>query len=144
MDSKEIAAHNVTGAAEGLKDHEGTHSPGHVIDISATGRVEAMHNDSFDLGFLGPQSISRASDIRFDESSQKWGIWIVDNGEYLAPSDALKGFRSYESARQFEVSILNVLRLNGTPPASKEAEDIIQGMRSTVDGVRDGLGLPSL
>ena len=44
----------------------------HVIDFTPEGMAQAMHNDKFDLSFLGRQSIERATEIVFDEDYQQW------------------------------------------------------------------------
>jgi hypothetical protein len=79
----------------------------HVISFSPTGAVKAMHCDTFSLGFLGPQRITRASDIRWNEEDQAWGIWFNENGEFQPPFDFYKGFATYEAARDFEVKVMN-------------------------------------
>lgn len=80
----------------------------HVIVISPEGAVKSMHNDRFSLGFLGNQTIERASDIRFDEATQKWGIWFHVKGQYVPPQlPSHYGFDSYETARDHEVRVMN-------------------------------------
>lgn len=81
----------------------------HVIIIRPDGVVTAMHNDQFPLGFLGNQTITRASDIRFDADSQTWGIWFFVDGEFVPPGQPTHyGFDSYEAARDKEVQVMNV------------------------------------
>lgn len=101
-----------------------------VIDFSAAGEVKAMHMDGFDLGFLGQKHVERATEIKFDEASQTWelfvpggldGLWlIVENG---------RGFSGYETARNFEVAWLNVCRHKGIEPTEPWAEWALQAMR---------------
>lgn len=79
----------------------------HVVSIGPSGAVRSMHNDKFSLGFLGKQSIDRASDICWDEEEQNWGIWFNVGGTYEAPSIEYSGFGSYEEARDFEVKVMN-------------------------------------
>ena len=79
----------------------------HVINITPSGAVKAMHLDSFPLGFLGAQRIERASDIRFGEGTQTWGIWFRIDDTYITPSEVYGGFNSYEEARAFEVAVMN-------------------------------------
>lgn len=79
----------------------------HVIAIGPSGQVKSMHSDKFSLGFLGTQTIDRASDIRWDESKQQWGIWFNVNGTFCEPRMQYEGFDSYEAARDFEVGVMN-------------------------------------
>lgn len=81
----------------------------HVISISPSGVVKAMHSDKFPLGFLGAQKIERASDIRWAEHEQSWGIWfrIETDTLFTSPPEVYGGFNSYEEARAFEVAVMN-------------------------------------
>lgn len=91
----------------------------HVIVIGASGVVKAMHNDKFPLGFLGHQTIERASDIRFDTPSQTWGIWFNVGGEFVPPAMSThQGFDSYESARDYEVRVMNESLKSGLCPTA--------------------------
>lgn len=97
----------------------------HVIDITEDGTVSAMHNDKFNIGFLGPQKITRASDIRFHEDTQDWQIWLFV-GELTHNDDGyihslVSGFPTYESARKFEVKWLNEARLQSLAINSEDA-----------------------
>lgn len=94
----------------------------HVIVISPVGAVKAMHNDKFPLGFLGPQSIDRASDIRWDEQHQSWGIWFNVDGEFIAPTAVYAGFLTYEDARNFEVDVMNDCLKRGASPTEQESQ----------------------
>jgi hypothetical protein len=93
---------------------------GHVIDFTPEGEVQAMHNDKFDLSFLGKQSIERATEIKFDEPSQKWGILFPgpheDGSEGYRSNELALGFSTYEGARQVEVAWLNSCRREGVHP----------------------------
>lgn len=89
----------------------------HVIVINPAGAVKSMHNDKFNLGFLGPQTIQRASDIRFDEASQTWGIWFSVGGQFVPPQQPTHcGFDSYETARIKEVEVMNESLKGGQEP----------------------------
>ena len=89
----------------------------HVLVIAPTGTVKSMHSDKFPLAFLGRQEIERASDIRFDSDTQKWGIWFRVGEEFVAPSrPSHYGFDSYETARQVEVRIMNESLKTGSCP----------------------------
>lgn len=95
-----------------------------VIDFAPSGAVEAMHRENvLGLGFLGPQRIIRATDIRFDTESQTWGIWPRKPGseseEFLPPPcQAAAGFFSYETAREVEIRWLEYCRLVGAEPTT--------------------------
>lgn len=84
------------------------------VDFSPTGEVQAMHReDVFDLSFLGKMKVFRASDIRFDEASQSWGIHLAadDSGtKFNNPVPEATGFASYAQARDIEVHWLETAR----------------------------------
>lgn len=80
-----------------------------VISIGADGACASLHNDNFDLGFLGDKKVYRQSDIRFNADTQKWDIVYLDEGKEFRDAK-LDGFDSYEDARQTEVSWLNKCR----------------------------------
>ena len=89
----------------------------HVIVIGPSGVVKSMHNDKFSMGFLGNQTIERASDIRFDSETQAWGIWFNVDGVFVEPAKAShKGYSSYESARDHEVLVMNESLKTGLCP----------------------------
>lgn len=91
----------------------------HVIVIGPSGVVKAMHNDKFPMGFLGKQTIERASDIRFDDESQAWGIWFNVDGVFVPPARAShKGYNSYEAARDHEVAVMNETLKTGLCPTA--------------------------
>lgn len=100
-----------------------------VYDFKVGGMVQGLHHDCFNLGFLGAQRIQRASDIRFDEGTQTWGIWLIHNGKEVPPTPALSGFAEYDEARRFEVAALNACRLAAVAAASEQAAAIIASMR---------------
>lgn len=97
-----------------------------VIDFAPTGAVQAMHRENvLNLAFLGKQAIIRATDIRFDTDTQKWGIWPRTpgaEGEQFdpPPCKAATGFDSYESARDAEILWLEQCRLVGVEPSSRQ------------------------
>lgn len=102
----------------------------HVIDFRVDGTVEAMHSDKFDLGFLGDQNIERASDIRFDSKTQKWGVWLQRNGHFSKPHNAWAGFSEYDTARKFEVEVLNICRERQVHPLSDDGIQIAISTRA--------------
>lgn len=101
-----------------------------VISIDNSGKVEAMHNDAFDLSFLGKREIRRASDIVFEDDA--WTIKLNDgNGAFTVTSPALRGFGEYETARKFEVQWLNTCRLLEIDPTSdKGLHEVAQQIRA--------------
>lgn len=93
----------------------------HTIVIGAGGAVTAMHNDNFNLGFLGRMTIERASEIKWDEENQNWGIWFAVGGEFVEPSPEYGGFDSYNTARDFEVAVMNHCMAQDLSPVSPQA-----------------------
>lgn len=118
-----------------------------VIEFAANGEVEAMHMDEFDLGFLGGKKVERATEIRFDEQSQTWGLFLPGGslGESLVPEARQwlyvhhgAGFSSYEVARQFEVAWLNICRAEGLNPHDQSAQHVLKILRSCAKILGDG------
>jgi hypothetical protein len=105
----------------------------HVIDFFPTGEVEAMHNDKFDLSFLGPQRIYRATEIKFNEGTQKWAICepmtTLDDWGAFAAYPGADGFATYEGARMVEVEWLNEARLMGVQFDSQWGTAILYSIR---------------
>lgn len=106
---------------------------GHVISFKPNGEVTALHNDNFDLSFLGRQQIKRATDIRFDGSTQTWGLWLPKpwphvGGEYYTFHGA-GGFASYETARKAEVEWLNASAALGIDPAGESGVALLAEVR---------------
>ena len=104
---------------------------GHVIDFKLDGEVQAMHNDKFDLSFLGNQSIERASELKFNEETQTWGIWLHRGDHHWSfnsggitrfnpPVEGADGFATYDGSRQVEVAWLNSCRRDGVEPTSDQ------------------------
>lgn len=83
------------------------------------GHVEGMYFDDFPLDFLeGVIHIDRATDIRFNETTQDWEIVLI--GQDAPVSDAVKGFKKYEEARKFEVLWLQTCRKLEIDPDAQE------------------------
>lgn len=98
-----------------------------IIDFTPEGAAQAMHIDQFDLGFLGNKHVERATEIRFNETSQKWDIALPRRGNmvgsnedaiigFSVPFPEAEGFETYEGARQIEVLWLNRCRRWGIDP----------------------------
>lgn len=101
-----------------------------VIDFAADGHVQAMHMDNFDLGFLGSKSVTRATEIKFDESSQSWGLFLpATSGDGWVKVQHGDGFASYEEARSYEVAWLNICRAFAYCPHSQDAVAVLWSLR---------------
>lgn len=103
-----------------------------TISFSETGEVNALHRDEFNLAFLGSQEIDRASDIRFDAETQRWGIHLrTKDGFVEQPPPHLAGFLSYDTARQFEVRFLEQCRMLSIDPLLPLSSALGSVMRKT-------------
>lgn len=98
-----------------------------VIDVHHDGKVEGMHFDQFDLGFLGKKRVERASDIVWDAMGEYWEIRVAQ-AQRETPQ-ATQGFTTYESAREFEVAWFQECRKQGVSPDSEEGERIAIDLR---------------
>jgi hypothetical protein len=73
-----------------------------VLRISPDGRtVTSLYSDRFRLQKLGPISVQRASDVRFNERSQKWEVSVRPTGKLLP-----KKFESRADAIAYEKEVL--------------------------------------
>ncbi len=101
-----------------------------VLNFTPDGAVDAMHMDRFDLSFLGKKHVQRATEIKFDDESQLWGLHLPRaHSEGYFPVTTGQGFDSYETARDFEVAWLNVCRYTGAAPEGVWASWALQAMR---------------
>ena len=87
-----------------------------VIDIDTDGKTSAMHFDEFDLKFLGKKKITRASEIFYNDSTEKWDITLP--GDSKPVSEVVQGFDGYDKARNFEVEWLQACRKGRCDPHS--------------------------
>lgn len=104
-----------------------------VISFGEDGSAESLHIDKFDLGFLGKKQITRATDIRFEDETQDWSIYLLDaKGENPTLSHKeCKGLSSYEVARAVEVAWLNLCRVNDTDPRTGHGHVyLVQALRA--------------
>lgn len=114
-----------------------------VISFEPTGEVNAMHRDEFPLGFLGRQEISRASEIIFDDKSQKWGIYVSTNGlpdplpltragtpdfQFIL-YDGAHDIDGYNTARDIEVRWLEEVALAGISVHTEASINILKSIR---------------
>ncbi len=104
----------------------------HVISIAVDGYISAMHNDKFDLSFLGKQSIKRASEITFNEETQKWDIKLLEYKYNQEDIEELNRFNTYEEARQVEVEWLNICREKGIVPILQEGITHLKRIRYSI------------
>jgi hypothetical protein len=100
-----------------------------IIDFTPAGTAQAMHRDGFDLAFLGERSIKRASDIKFNEGTQLWDIWLIREEEQPCLVSEAKGFPAYDVARSFEVAWLDACRLKGLDSVSVEGREVLGTLR---------------
>lgn len=96
-----------------------------VINIDADGGVQAMHQDTFPLSFLGDMEVKRASELQFNIATQRWDILVPPQTEqvpveYWGTHPLAQGFPSYEAARQVEVRWFNQCRELAVYPLSDE------------------------
>ena len=98
-----------------------------VIDMKADGKVEGMHFDEFDLGFLGNKHVSRASEIFYNEETQMWDIILPGHDHAMGASAA--GFSGYDVARKFEVLWLQECRKRQLSPATSEGYGVAVMLR---------------
>ena len=111
-----------------------------IIDFTPDGQVQAMHRDEFDLGFLGPKHVERASEIKFNDLPQRWEIQLPVYGNMVGsedhsligwqcPFDDAAGFYTYDGARKIEVLWFDKARLEGVDPGSTEGLVILKFIR---------------
>jgi hypothetical protein len=107
-----------------------------VIEIEPSGGVVALHSDGFPLNFLGRMEVQRQTDIRYTDGF--WDIhYIVDRTAKKLKfwtHKCIRGFDSYNSARDLEVRWLNACRLEGVDPMSTRGQRIAQDQREEGNG----------
>lgn len=107
-----------------------------VFDINTTGGATGLYFDEFPLGFLGKQEIGRASEIKFNDGTQLWDIWIP--GAYEA---SVTGFQGYDEARKFEVVWLQACRKQGIEePFSPEGNQLVRKLLLAWDAAMEVAG----
>lgn len=110
-----------------------------VISIDPAGAASAMHRDDFPLGFLGKQKIARASEIKFNDSSQLWDIYAPyrdgDPVEDWHTFYYIREFKTYDSARRFEVLWMEHCALQSIAPLSTEGKQLAERLRMTYDDI---------
>lgn len=93
----------------------------HVIEITADGKVHALHSDAFPLQFLGDMKVYRQTNIVSTNNGDTWDIIYLypsKNGKKLKEwtCGPLRGLPTYELARQVEVTWVNLCRVLGVNP----------------------------
>lgn len=93
-----------------------------AVSFDTDGSVEAMCREAmFDLSFLGRQKIERASEILFNEDTQKW---YFTYGPGLSRRTSQE-FDTYERAREVEVAWFEYCRLDGIEPTDDMAQPLL-------------------
>lgn len=102
-----------------------------VITFDESGGAESLHIDQFSLAFLGKMHITRATDIKFEDATQDWTIYLLDaQGENPALAwKGCKGLPSYDVARTVEVAWLNLCRINEVDPRDGEGHTYLNQAR---------------
>ena len=54
-----------------------------TLRFSPGGRIDCLFTEVIDLRVLGRLQVVRATDIRFNESTQQWNVHDADNGQVL-------------------------------------------------------------
>lgn len=107
-------------------------APPMVLDFTPDGRVQAMHRDVFPLGFLGKQTIKRASDIQHDAETDTWAIHVAV-GDQFVPVAGASGFPTYDAARRMEVRWFEMCRIHSVSPTSDDGAIMLKALRSKFD-----------
>lgn len=102
-----------------------------IIDFFSDGSAQAMHRDQFPLGFLGRMEVVRASEIKFNEETQLWDIFLPETSGDSAQAEwkcvpESCGFPEYDYARKIEVAWLDGCRLAGVEPFSPAGIELLQ------------------
>lgn len=104
------------------------------ITIGPTGAAQSMYNDDFHIGFLGSVQVRRATEIVFNDSTQKWDIHYLQYTEVGEVQDTVSapqlcGFDKYDEARRIEVAWLNQCRASATDPISPQGLHSLGSLR---------------
>jgi hypothetical protein len=54
-----------------------------TLRFDTGGHIDCLYTDAIDLRALGRLNVVRATDIRFNDSTQQWDVHDADNGEVL-------------------------------------------------------------
>ena len=114
------------------------HKDAVVIDFNPDGTVEMMQDDKIGLGFLGRQEVRRATEIKWNNTSQDWEIELllytsdgVPAGGQVVPQ--AKGFASYSLARAVEVKWLTMARAANVSPTTAEGLLYLMNARGVLE-----------
>lgn len=112
----------------------------HVIEITADGKVHALHSDAFPLQFLGDMKVYRQTNIVSTNNGETWDIIYLypsKNGKKLKEwtCPAIQGLPTYEVARRVEVEWVNSARGLGVQPFTATGEGLALWARwNTISG----------
>lgn len=103
-----------------------------LLDINGAGALHGLHFEEFSLTSFGPAAIKRATDIKWNERSQRWDINLLDRDENVVPHhpEHLAGFCSYEDARAHEVRYLQGCRTRKIGTVSAAGDDLGEALRA--------------
>lgn len=101
-----------------------------VVSVTPEGGLKGLHFDDFDLGQFGNKTVTRASEIFFNDMTQKWGVLLPDQHH---PFLSASGFTSYEVARNFEVIWLQECTMRDIKANSNLGEEVAGEIRDGFD-----------
>ncbi len=105
-----------------------------VITVRADGGVEGLQmrpGKGFDLRKLGAATITRASEIVWDETKQAWFVQIADGqwkGEVIGPK--------LMSVSRVDMTVLNAKMVDGTCAWFEEYDEAVKFEIAVLDGLR--------
>lgn len=102
-----------------------------VFDVNDIGGVTGFYDDTVNIGFLGSQEVSRASEIMFNAETQSFDVILAGMDKPVAVD--CKNFPTYELGRRFEVAWLNGCKLAGVEPNSDQGVAIAASARAKLD-----------
>ena len=69
-----------------------------TLRFDETGHIACLYTEAVDLRELGPLHVVRATDIRFDESTQQWEVRCASTGEALHRNPSRDACLTWERA----------------------------------------------
>lgn len=54
-----------------------------TLRITANGQIDCLYTEAIDLRSLGKLAITRATDIRFNDTTQQWDVHAADTDQVL-------------------------------------------------------------
>lgn len=98
-----------------------------VFKVNSDGSIGGLYFDDFNLEEMGDRKVERASEIVFDEKRQCWDVLLPSQD---VPHPEASGFRSYETARYFEVRWLNLCMQKNVDPLTAEGANLCMAVRT--------------